>query len=273
MSGTLKWGAAWKKTRVSKRGAPSIDKGAALVNRDERNRELVAAARAGDARSLDLLVRENESLLVAIASRSIRGARTRAWREELLQEMRMVLVEAARTFDPTRGVRFSSWVGQLTRPVAQRLFASVALRVEVPHDVYGAAFLGHKQERPVPEEHVAAARGCLATLTIVEETRGELNYSYVPGTIPIDLLPSRMPEQDRAVERSERIAHAEIALSCLTPRELDFVARNLVGDETLQSIADSLSPPLSRERVRQVVAASLPKMQRALLAAGYEAER
>lgn len=250
----------------------SIGKSLALVDRDERNRELVAAAKAGDARSLDLLVRENEPLLVAIASRSIRGSRTRAWREELLQEMRMALVEAARTFDPTRGVKFSSWVGQLTRPVAQRLFSSVALRVEVPHDVYGAAFLGHKQEKPVPAENVAAARGCLSILTIVEETRGG-SGEHAPGTIPVDFLPSRKPEQDRAIERSERIAQAEIALACLTPRELDFAERNLVGDETLQSIADSLSPPLSRERVRQVVAASLPKMQRALLAAGYEAER
>lgn len=235
---------------------------------DARNRALVAAHRAGDPRALDRLLRENEALLVVIAHAAARGARARAWFEELLQELRLVLVDAARTFDPDKGVRFSSWVGQCARPTAQRLLAQVALPAAVPHDVYGAAFLGHEFADPGPVERVLAARALRYKLTITEAPVTGTGV-HPPGVIPADLLPPRAAEQEAVVARGEAGSALAAAFTVLTPRDADVVLRRVIDDEDLHVIGETQERPITRERVRQVVQESLPKLRSALERMGF----
>lgn len=265
MSRRRRWEKADRRAAAYASGKRSVGPGVSFDGRDARNRELVADAQAGDLLSLDELLRENEPLLHAIVLDLARSSRARAWIEELLQEARLALHEAVATYDPTKGARFSTWLAWKVRPRAQRLFSECLYAVSIAHDVFGVAFLGHQLERDVNPDLIEAARAHKCALTITEEKRGADDGNVPPGHILSDHLPAHAPEQEVAVERSRRIALAEAAISCLSPRDADIVKRRVIDDDDLQVIADAQVPKISRERVRQIVESSLPKMRRAVL--------
>lgn len=65
--------------------------------------------------------------------------------------------------------------------------------------------------------------------------------------------------------RDESHAEAARAMRCLTAREREIVTRRVMGDETLQAVADDFG--CSRERIRQVQGIAMRKMQRVMAAA------
>ena len=98
-----------------------------LAADDERH--VAERARAGDAESIEALVRANLRFVVAEAKRY------RQWGvslEDLISEGNLGLLAAARRFDPTRGVRFISYAAWWVRQAILAAVAASGPLVRVP---------------------------------------------------------------------------------------------------------------------------------------------
>jgi RNA polymerase sigma factor (sigma-70 family) len=244
-------------------------------------RELVAAAEAGDATACAQLV---EAFLPAIAgvARLYRNS-PGVEREELLQEGVVGLLRAVKRYDPGRGAPFwsyASWwvrqamqqlVAEMTRPVvlSDRALRQLARLNEARRDhvqAHGrepstaelAAATGYSPEqvgsliasaRPARglEEVVSGADGPLGTLEdLVPDPGAEGEYEEVVERMQIEQLPSLSETLD---EREREIVYSHYGLGRRA--------------ETLQEIGGRLG--LSAERVRQLEERALGKLRAAVM--------
>ncbi|MGZ4403601.1 MAG: sigma-70 family RNA polymerase sigma factor [Gaiellaceae bacterium] len=244
-------------------------------------RELVAAAEAGDATACTQLV---EAFLPAIAgvARLYRNS-PGVDREELLQEGVVGLLRAVKRYDPGRGAPFwsyASWwvrqamqqlVAEMTRPVvlSDHALRQLARLNEARRDhlqAHGrepstaelAAATGYSPEqvggliasaRPARglEEVVSGADGPLGTLEdLVPDPGAEGEYEEVVERMQIEQLPSLSETLD---EREREIVYSHYGLGRRA--------------ETLQEIGGRLG--LSAERVRQLEERALGKLRAAVM--------
>jgi len=141
------------------------------------------------------IIHENEGLVRHICRPFLRRGRDDA--EDLLQEGRLGLLEAVRTFDPSLGVKWSTWAG---------------------NRISWGVFRYLNQSRTPPALSLDAP---------LEGEGGEENSL-------LDLVadPRESPELE-ALDKIER----EQVLACLDfPREKELIARRLVGRESLEDI-------------------------------------
>jgi RNA polymerase sigma-32 factor len=261
---------------------------APYLERDEERELAVRWHHHGDEVALHRLTSAHMRLVIAMAARFRRYGLPQA---DLIQEGHVGLLEAARRFEPEREVRFSTYAAWWIRAAIQdyvlrnwsivrggtssaqkALFFNLRrLRAVLARELDGAA---------EPEIFSAIADRLGVSIRDVEAMSARLsgpdaslNAPMVEGEDGIerqDLLMSDDPIADETVgdhiDGERRLAWLREALGVLNERELKIVEERRLSEngETLEALGARLG--ISKERVRQIEARALEKLQAALLA-------
>ncbi len=252
-------------------GIPLLDAG--------EERRVARLVRSGDGEALDLLVRSNLRFVVSMARKYARSGYPL---DELVNEGNIGLLEAARRFDPEKGVRFVSYAGWWVRQAILAAIARYGQAISVPPKL--------KFEQYRFEQRVAELAQDLGRQPSVEEISSALEIDeagvrQMLQAVPRDLSLSQ-PLGDDGFDVEETLADSsggsvedmlmaqsfrrflDLSLEQLSPRERYVVERRYglcapdCPDEpaTLAEIAVDLD--LSRERVRQLEARAIEKLRR-----------
>lgn len=257
-----------------------------LLERDQEQELARRWARDKDESALHDIIESHTRLAVSIASR-FRGTGLPV--ADLIQEGAIGLMEAAKRFDPERGVRFStyaSWwilyavqnyvlrnssiVRTATTPKQRRLFFNMR-RMRARH---ATGYNG----RLSADDHEAIAEKLNATPEEVARMEAHLAHPDQSlnatvgedGTMQQqDLLAGDGPTPEEVVisdrDRATRSAWIKKALALLSPREQHIVRHRYLGDcsTTLAEIGETFG--VSKERIRQIETRALEKMRETLL--------
>lgn len=228
----------------------------------EEEVELARRIRDGDDAALDRLVNANLRFVVSIARRY---ARRGVPMDELVNEGNLGLIEAARRFDESRGVRFVSyavwWIRQSILAALERDASVVRIpsrrRSEARRVASTARRLSQQLGRPATSAEVAAELGI--TDREVRRARslrsGDVSLDAALGPSADTTLLERIPDPrsedpTRTIARSDLHDALEASLSRLPPREAEVVRRYFglhdTPPATLADIGNELG--ISRER-------------------------
>jgi RNA polymerase sigma-32 factor len=242
--------------------------------------DLAARAARGDDHAFERLLKSHLRLVISIAREfASYGLPT----EELVSEGMLGLVEAARRFEPERGVRLSAYAAWWIRAYVRRYTIHNRRIVRTPSSRHGRRLLSNlrKTQRALTQrngehpgaEDVAAALG--VGVSDVEEMEAALSGRDVPCGHDAEgrTLEIRCAEPSPEVivaeneERTASIAAMHAALSSLPTRERDILRDRYLREEgrSLASIGRDIG--LSRERVRQLESRAQARMRDQLLAA------
>lgn len=100
------------------------------------NEELACRLQAGDDLAAEFLLSQNEGFLTATATALCRGHSRSAILEDLKQEGAIALLEAARSFEPQRGVRFLTYTAPAVEAAMRDYAARNTLSVSLPTSRY-----------------------------------------------------------------------------------------------------------------------------------------
>jgi RNA polymerase primary sigma factor len=243
----------------------------------ERRRleEQVAAGERGRAQ----LINSNLRLVVSIARRYQGHGLSLL---DLIQEGSLGLMRAVDKFDPSRGLKFSTYATYWIRQSVGRAIADQGRTVRLP------VHLGERLSRlarvrqqlvqrldrePTPEEiatelglttdQVAKAEQAALTPASLDEAHTEDGTGSLAEIIADPLQPSPLEEISNGLLRAD----LSEAMSHLTPRERNILRLRygLDGESamTLEQIGQRLS--LTRERVRQLESEALKKLRDPML--------
>ena len=235
-----------------------------LLTREEEV-ELATRAQNGDQEALDKLIRSNLRYVVSVARKYIGCGLSLA---DLINEGNIGLIQAAKRFDPTRGVKFITYAVWWIRQAIMHGLAEQGGTVRLPLKQMGTL---HK---------IAESYRQHTSRTGVEPTSSELSKalelppeevetilrvyrSYLSLDAPIsndgdvshlDLLQSKtLPSVEETYIKSTLTEEISDLLNQLPPRERQILRMRFGFDDepkTLEEIGKMLG--LSRERVRQI---------------------
>lgn len=205
----------------------------------ETHRDLMASAKSGDLVALRELIHIHGGLVEHFARRAWASCKQGTGGfgiDDLRQEARLGLVRAIQKFDPSRGVKFSTYAAYWIRSKIGRCISNQLTVIHVPvwarHD--SASQRKHKLRTSIREAVEAAAM----------------------PTIDVDELPISAALTDDSEQRNQlrtiRRAIKHLAMQgALTPRDVEIVMRRYTSPgETLLEVGKSMN--LTRERVRQL---------------------
>jgi RNA polymerase primary sigma factor len=235
-----------------------------LLTREEEV-ELATRAQNGDQEALDKLIRSNLRYVVSVARKYIGCGLSLA---DLINEGNIGLIQAAKRFDPTRGVKFITYAVWWIRQAIMHGLAEQGGTVRLPLKQMGTLHKIAENYR----QHISR--------TGVEPTSSELSKalelppeevetilrvyrSYLSLDAPIsndgdvshlDLLQSKtLPSVEETYIKSTLTEEISDLLNQLPPRERQILRMRFGFDDepkTLEEIGKMLG--LSRERVRQI---------------------
>jgi RNA polymerase sigma-32 factor len=252
--------------------------GEAPMLTNEREINLARAAAAGSVQAFNELISSHLRLVFSIARQYDRyGVPT----DDLIAEGTLGLVEAARRFDPTKGVRLAAYAAWWIRAYMRRYTLATRRIVRGPATRQGRKLisnlrraqreLAQREGEPPSVERIAKAlgvdphsveevdaylSGCDVTCGLDEDGRG---HEVVAG----DPSPEALVGEHEEVRRSSDAVQA--ALTQLNERERQIVMRRYLCAESssLSSIGNEMG--LSRERVRQLEQQARLKMRQTVL--------
>lgn len=232
---------------------------------------------SGDSSGLDALVIGNLRYVIREARKFPRNT---LGLDDLVNEGNLGLIEGAKRFDPTRENRFLTYASWWVRQSIFRALADHGNGIRIPQKVAGTLLqyrrlvarlereLGH-----VPTEDEVLNSGVYTRSEIAQLIRLEHSTTLVSlnehdclqGTFRAGSQYSSTdptPDQLLAIEDDESLLWE--ALSHLSEKERTIISLHfgLEGreEETLESIGRLFSPPISRERVRQLEERAFSRM-------------
>lgn len=214
---------------------------------------------------------------------------------DLIAEGNLGLMQAATRFDPDRGFRFATYAVWWVRATIQeyilhnwslvkigttaaqkKLFFNLrALKGRLEEleegDLSPAAVCGIATELDVPEAEVVEMNRRLGgDRSLNAMLAGESDTEW------LDLLADDRPQQEEVLAKADELAWRrnllEQGLAKLNPRERHILSERQLSDNprTLDDLSREYS--ISRERVRQIEARALEKLQKSVLQAANDAE-
>ena len=245
----------------------------------QEEQQLAQRSRAGDQQAREKLICANLRLVVSIAKRYTRGARSMTL-QDLIQEGNCGLMRAAEKFDPAMGYKFSTyatwWIRQaITRALADqdrmvRLPVHMTDKVRKVQQAVGCS----RQEN----EETGLDYGQLSEMTGMSEETVEEVLQLADRTVSLDAptgeddsaVMSNFIEDPNAVSPEEVAAEQAVhnaleqQLDTLKPREKRVLEMRFGLDEarcyTLEEVGEELG--VTRERVRQIEAHALRELRR-----------
>ena len=231
----------------------------------EREACLAREAQAGSQRAFDQLLQAHMRLVLAIARNF---ATYGVSKQDLVSEGLLGLVEAARRFDPERGVRLSAYAAWWIRSYMRRYTISNRRIVRAPSTRTGRKLLAclRSTQRAMTQAagEAPSAAAVAAALGVdvrdVEEMEAalsgrDLSYRSDADGSAVELAcEDSSPEQQVAEAEQRQVTSAAIstALASISPRDRTIVEQRYLGDETSSLAAMGRNLGLSRERVRQL---------------------
>jgi RNA polymerase primary sigma factor len=235
-----------------------------LLTREEEV-ELAARAQAGDQEALDKLIRSNLRYVVSVARKYIGCGLSLA---DLINEGNIGLIQAAKRFDPARGVKFITYAVWWIRQAIMHALAEQGGTVRLPLKQMGTlhkiadSYREHVNRTGI--EPTSAELGKALDLPPEEvETILRVYRSYLSLDAPIssdgdvshlDLLQSKtLPSVEETYIKSTLTEEIDELLGQLPAREQQILRLRFGFDDeakTLEEIGKMLG--LSRERVRQI---------------------
>lgn len=245
----------------------------------EQEKSLAQAAQAGGKRELDLLVRSHIRLVLAIAADYRHCGVSQ---DDLVSEGLLGLVEAAKRFDPERGVRLAGYASWWIRAYVRRYTLANRRLVRPPSTRNARKLISNlrKTQRELmqklgrqPDSAAVAKVLGVAVWEVDEIDEALRRRDTVCGVHDVEgaarELACARPSPEAVVsarEDTRRIAQAvSRGMAALTERERRVIAQRSLC-HTPSSLADLGSQlGISRERVRQIQAQGYAKMREAVL--------
>lgn len=228
-----------------------------MLTPEEESRLIAAWQRDRDVASRDRVVRAYARMCYSIAARYSSNP---DHIEDLAQEGAFGVMRALDRYDPARGTRFSTY----SRMWVKNFVAYAVSRVSTVVDVPARKFLEARSGRLGDGMGSAISASAISIDSSPRED----------GLDIVDLLVSPEPGPEEVAEHASSHQHhkrlVEEAMCSLTERERAVVSRRSLSDipETLDQIAEDYG--LTRERIRQIEAAALTKMRKALESLGAD---
>jgi RNA polymerase sigma factor (sigma-70 family) len=225
---------------------------------------------------VERLVAGNQGL-VRMVARRYRGLGLS--REDLMQEGNIGLLRAVEKFDASRGAPFGAYAVWWVRQGVRRALANQARTIRAPTTVLAARYalgraasrLSHELGREPSEQELARAAGVTpeSVADILHSLREPVSLDAPRGEDSSLTVGDRITDPDARNANDDVVArnsalHLHQLLGGLSPRE-QLVLRRRFGlggadEQTLEEIGRSLD--LTRERVRQIIAQALDRLQR-----------
>jgi len=241
----------------------------------QEEKELGRRIQNGDREAIQKLVESNLRFVIKIAKK-YRGYSISFL--DLINEGNLGLIEAARRFDPSRNVRFTSyavwWIRQAILHTITNMGHPFRLPAKISNTLYRmSSTIGRKtaelQRKPTLDEiaeEVGVKTGELISMMEVAGDAASLNQPiHEDGELVLgDLLEHTSgPTLEEDVTSKFLKGHVEEALGQLDPNER-LVLRLRFGlddsiSRTLKEVGDQMH--LSRERIRQIEARALEKLR------------
>ena len=242
----------------------------------EEEKELGRRVQKGDRDALQKLIESNLRFVIKIAKKYRKSGLPFL---DLINEGNIGLMEAARRFDPDRGVRFTSyavwWIRQAILHYlsqASQVFRVSPKTANILYRVATTLAKKRSQENEVPTREALAAE--------IGVTQNELNAALeaAAGTLSLDhpidesgdLVLGDTLEQNRVASADIQTVNQHLkeqigeSLGSLTQMEEKVLRLRFGLDDddplTLKEIGDRMN--LSRERIRQIEAQALGKLRR-----------
>jgi RNA polymerase primary sigma factor len=236
--------------------------------------DLAQLCQSGDGSAAERLAEANYRLVVSVAKR-FRGLGVPF--EDLIQEGNIGLLRAVVKFDPTRGVRFSTYATPWIYQAVTRAVVNQGRSIRLPNNVarltlkvsHVAQILRQELGREPTNEEIADASGMptelvqelatLATQTVSLDAPLGDDTDEVLGDLLADTLGTPAPEHGEE-QKQETV---EDMLQRLDPREREIVRLRFGldggGERTLADVGKRVH--LSKERIRQIEHHALQKLR------------
>jgi RNA polymerase primary sigma factor len=242
----------------------------------EQERELGEQIQAGDPSALNRLVECNLRFVVAYAKRFRSGGFSFL---DLIHEGNLGLIEAARRFDPTRGVRFISYAVWWIRQAMIHALSTQgrAYHVPIKRSALAARLQNTRDQMtstleriPTNEELSAETNVSADEIAALQRATGP-NISLSTSLSDDDsvALADTLQQDGVASVELELVRASLVRLTHEMLADLDEKERQVIGlrfgldgeePRTLQEIGDQLG--VSRERVRQIESRAKDKLRR-----------
>jgi RNA polymerase sigma factor for flagellar operon FliA len=217
-----------------------------------------------DLEPVEKLVRRNIPLVEHIVSRVVARFPRGVERDELVQVAMVALVEAARRFDPTRGVAFSTYVG---RRVEGAILDSLRASCWAPRSVRtnqrqidaAETRLHARLQRQATEEELAAELGVqvelLAAWRVSAAKSALVSLDAERSDRVGESLADTRPSIEEQVETRAMRDCVRSCLSLLPDRHRYVVVGHLLEDRPMHELADHLG--VTRSRASQLKAEAI----------------
>jgi RNA polymerase primary sigma factor len=242
----------------------------------EEEKELGRRIQAGDQEALNRLVEANLRFVVSYAKR-YRGMGLAFL--DLIHEGNLGLIEAAKRFDPERGVKFISYAVWWVRQAIFHTLSEHARVFRLPQKLSGqVSRVGHARDRLAAELERAPTVAEVAKETDLSDAEVEellrvsgdgISLSTAVGEdggleLGDTLEQESVPAVELELIRSSFEKQIQAIVAELDEKERDVIRMRfgLDGEEprTLQEIGETLG--LSRERIRQIESKAKEKLRR-----------
>ncbi len=239
----------------------------------QEERELGRRIQKGDREALQKLVESNLRFVIKI-SKKYRGYKLSFL--DLINEGNLGLIEAAKRFDPSRNVRFTSyavwWIRQSILHAITNLGHPMRLPAKISNTLYRvgntiAKKTNELRRKPTLHEIAEEVGITIEELASMLELAGDATSLNQPiheeGELVLGDLLASGPTLEEGVTLQFLKEHVSEALDRLDPNER-MVLRLRFGldqgvSQTLKEIGDQMH--LSRERIRQIEARALEKLR------------
>lgn len=234
----------------------------------------------------DAMIAANLRLVIHLAKKYTRAGLPL---EDLIEEGNIGLIRAAEKFDYKLGHKFSTYAHWWIKQNIERAIADKARMIRVP---VHAIELGKKAQKVKHDFMQCTGKKAtvqdIATRLNISEARAKRVAEVVPEPLPLETYdadgePTKMNERiadpnvlsplDQLDSHELRRLRRKLFHEALTPRECYVLVRRfgLEAREpmTLEEVGDSLKPKLSRERIRQIEAQAIRKLEKSLTQPGY----